>query len=147
MAAAPPGPANGILMHGEAELEDAGCGCFRRFWLKGPRLHISDYDDQSNYLLPERGREPQDQSWVVKQVNKLREMSELIAGPKWKNFIRRVGAYFNHSKKRKAFRYDSHDYALNFDDGIHDDEDEDGVPLAFSSRFAPPVVDKANSHS
>ena len=83
---------------------------------------------------------------MVKQLKKLKEVSELIAGPKWKNFLRRIGAYFNHKiKRRKDFRYDSDDYALNFDEGVHDDDDEYGAALGFSSRFAPPVTDKPKS--
>lgn len=77
-------------------------------------------------------------SWLVRQVKKLREVSEIVAGPKWKNFLRKIGAYLN-DNKRTDFQYDSFNYTLNFDDGNLNDEDY-GVNLGFSSRFAPPVV-------
>jgi len=82
---------------------------------------------------------------VLAPVTKVREWSELVAGPRWKTFIRR----FNHQSQRsrvQRFNYDPLSYALNFDDGIHEDDDDDpdrsnaNLPPAlhrgFSARFA-----------
>ena len=56
------------------------------------------------------------ENWLVKQAKKVKDVSELLAGPKWKNFIRSI------NKKRKTssmqFQYDPRSYALNFDDGV-----------------------------
>ncbi|KAL9224420.1 hypothetical protein vseg_000453 [Gypsophila vaccaria] len=133
----------GVLMHGESiheelELElENGCGCFHSLWSSRGKRHITGDDDQWN-LLSERQRKP---SWLVTQLNKLKEASEQVAGPKWKNLIRKMGAYFNNGRRKKNLQYDSFNYTLNFDDGVHD-TDEDGAVLGFSSRFAPPVNDK-----
>ncbi|EXB80751.1 hypothetical protein L484_008531 [Morus notabilis] len=32
----------------------------------------------------------EEESWLVKSAKKLKEVSEVLAGPKWKNFIRRL---------------------------------------------------------
>ncbi|XP_021745441.1 uncharacterized protein LOC110711376 [Chenopodium quinoa] len=126
---------NAFLMQaGELESEEQGCGCFRSFGVFTSHNHTTNSGDRLN-LLPERREERE--SWVMRQVKKLREVSELVAGPKWKNFLRKIGGYFN-NKKRNDFQYNSFDYTLNFDNGNYDD-DKDGN-LGFSSRFAPPVV-------
>lgn len=67
---------------------------------------------------------------------KVREWSELVAGPKWKTFIRRCSK--NRPKPGK-FQYDPLSYALNFDEGHGQNgnlEDEDRVFRDFSSRYA-----------
>ncbi|KAK8465809.1 hypothetical protein PHAVU_009G180401 [Phaseolus vulgaris] len=75
---------------------------------------------------------------------KVREWSELAAGPRWKNFIRR----FNRSRggSRHApgkYQYDPFSYALNFDDGHSGDFDDEGYDglRNFSTRYAgaPPL--------
>lgn len=131
----------------EPEILESGCGCFRSFWCTGQRRVVIGNSDDRSYLLTERGEHRE--LWVVKQLKKLKEVSELIAGPKWKNFLRKIGAYCNNRvKRRKDFRYDSYDYALNFDVGIDEDDNEYGAGLGFSSRFAPPVVpDHARSYT
>lgn len=82
------------------------------------------------------GDEPR---WWIRATLKIREWSEIVAGPRWKTFIRR----FNRDPRRgrdwdasEKFQYDPLSYSLNFDD---DDEDEYvglGGLRSFSTRFA-----------
>lgn len=78
-----------------------------------------------------------DEGWAVIAWKKMREWSELAAGPRWKNFIRRFG------RNRAAggqgrFGYDPLSYARNFDDGPNGQysDDDAGFRPDFSSRFA-----------
>ncbi|KAE8672109.1 aldehyde dehydrogenase 1 precursor family protein [Hibiscus syriacus] len=75
---------------------------------------------------------------IVSAVQKVREWSEIVAGPRWKTFIRRFNR--NKSGRHGQFRYDPLSYALNFDQGpISDSEDADyeyGGFRAFSVRYA-----------
>ncbi|XP_021719052.1 uncharacterized protein LOC110686755 [Chenopodium quinoa] len=79
-------------------------------------------------------------------LKKIREWSEIVAGPKWKTFIRRINRrrpnhrHHHHHNQQSAgkFQYDPLSYALNFDEGQngHFDEDFAGNYPDFSSRFA-----------
>ncbi|CAN4113134.1 unnamed protein product [Withania somnifera] len=94
---------------------------------------------EANSLLQERGLSDNnnDSSWMVQKLKDLKEYSEVVAGPKWKNFVRKVGKYFNTPNKQKMqFQYDSDSYALNFDDDAG--EGDDGLLRNFSTRFAAP---------
>jgi len=78
---------------------------------------------------------------------KLREWSEIVAGPKWKTFIRR----FNRSKsggRQSKYQYDPLSYALNFDEGPgkngNSEEDDEFRFRNFSARYATVPV-SANS--
>ncbi|CAN4079267.1 unnamed protein product [Withania somnifera] len=76
--------------------------------------------------------------WWDKGLNaimKVREWSELVAGPKWKTFLRRFSK--NRSKTIK-FNYDPLSYSLNFEDGprVTDQSEDDRILRDFSSRFA-----------
>lgn len=89
-----------------------------------------------------------DRWWArgLSALKKLREWSEIVAGPKWKTFIRRFsrtrggagGAPYRHGR----FHYDSLSYSLNFDKGpnsadLEDDKPEHGgFSRNFSARFA-----------
>ncbi|KAM7276333.1 hypothetical protein ACFE04_018199 [Oxalis oulophora] len=112
-----------------------GCGtCLTGlcFWRQGNDNSITS----GRYLLPNN---QQEENWALRKLKSVKEMSEIIAGPKWKNFIR------SFSKKKKAslqqFQYDPHSYALNFDDGINRDDDYDNENdeqdsrVPFSARF------------
>ncbi|KAK4257495.1 hypothetical protein QN277_007073 [Acacia crassicarpa] len=75
------------------------------------------------------------ESWVAEKFRKVKEFSEVVAGPKWKTFIRKISAYFNGKRHNQTrFHYDQHSYALNFNNS---DDDLD-LPPSFSSRFTVP---------
>ncbi|XP_054783409.1 uncharacterized protein LOC129290611 [Prosopis cineraria] len=84
----------------------------------------------------ERMRSPESKDhWWSRGWKKLQEWSEIVAGPKWKTFIRRFnrvrpGGY----TKQGSFRYDASSYALNFDEG--QDGEEDYYVNNFSTRYA-----------
>ncbi|CAN6578311.1 unnamed protein product [Malus baccata var. baccata] len=92
-----------------------------------------------------RMRTPQndDRWWSrgIRALHKLREWSEIVAGPRWKTFIRR----FNRSRSigrgavasnHGKFQYDPLSYALNFDEGPVDEDDEVVGLRNFSVRYA-----------
>ncbi|KAB2077571.1 hypothetical protein ES319_A06G108300v1 [Gossypium barbadense] len=106
-----------------------GCGCFQglfrwRFRLEG-----------QGYLLQQ---EEAKESWLKRKAKELKEVSEVLAGPKWKNFIRRFSVYGANKKRRSTMKmqYDIQSYELNFDEGIH--READAAFLDFSARFAAP---------
>ncbi|KAK6944400.1 hypothetical protein RJ641_025502 [Dillenia turbinata] len=127
----------------EDDYEDAatnsGCGnCFGRF------LSFNNYrrvNNNNNNNKDQKGVEKE--SWVSEKLKKLKEFSELIAGPKWKTFIRKLGGYCNNRKSKRSktqFQYDAQSYALNFDDDNGADGDDDyRLFHSFSARFAAPV--------
>ncbi|PHT88159.1 hypothetical protein T459_10265 [Capsicum annuum] len=70
----------------------------------------------------------------INALKKLREWSEIVAGPRWKTFIRR----FNRNKNgtQGKFQYDPLSYALNFDEGNNGEEDNEYGLRDFSTRYA-----------
>lgn len=75
--------------------------------------------------------------WWTKGWKKIREWSEIVAGPNWKTFIRR----FNKNRtpgysKQGSFQYDPLSYARNFDEGLGNKGEENYGYADFSSRFA-----------
>ncbi|KAJ6923744.1 hypothetical protein NC652_017153 [Populus alba x Populus x berolinensis] len=99
-------------------------------WLNLKRNNEREYD-----ILNENGdhRDP----WSVRKLKKVKEASEIVAGAKWKTFIRKIGAYIKKRKQRNnQAQYDAESYALNFDR-------EDGCVIpGFSSKFAAASVDQ-----
>ncbi|KAI3868405.1 hypothetical protein MKW92_023167 [Papaver armeniacum] len=102
------------------------CWGFDLFCFKSKRAGTRNY----GMIQQEDGGDDQyynnnQSNWFVKRGKKLKEISELIAGPKWKTFIRKVGSYCNdnrkNNRKRMSTSYDAQSYALNFDDGNEDE--------------------------
>ncbi|KAE9612749.1 hypothetical protein Lal_00006000 [Lupinus albus] len=60
------------------------------------------------------------EKWWGQGYKKLREWSQIVAGPKWINFIRRFD-----KKRTISLNYDPLSYALNFDDGSNDHGEEE----------------------
>lgn len=112
-----------------ASSSGCGCGCFRGLNLK---KWWEGQEEEGKGLLDQKG---EGESWVVKKLRKAKEASEVIAGPKWKTFIRKISGY-GKKVKRNRFQYDEHSYALNFNSGAQS-EDENMIP-SFSARFAAP---------
>ncbi|XP_075475839.1 uncharacterized protein LOC142513477 [Primulina tabacum] len=79
-------------------------------------------------------------------LKRIRDWSEILAGSRWKTFIRRFNRDRN-SSKHVDFRYDPLSYAMNFDEGPgqnrhFDDDGEDGYfSRNFSSRYAKGSMD------
>ncbi|KAL9442922.1 hypothetical protein AB3S75_016312 [Citrus x aurantiifolia] len=122
------------------EYGDGGCGCFRAlcFDWRGR--------GQGRYLLQQQeDEEVIREIWLRERAKKIKEFSEVVAGPKWKNIIRRLSL---NNKKRSAskmqFHYDPQSYKLNFDDGINGEFDDGHV--GFSARYAGPVVINNNNN-
>ncbi|XP_050219283.1 uncharacterized protein LOC126669772 [Mercurialis annua] len=108
------------------------CGCFKGlvFWKRNA-------DGSDRLLLPPKQEEKRE-CYLREKAKKVKEFSEILAGPRWKNFIRRFsvhGINGNSNKKRRSqkFQYDPQSYAMNFDDGV--DRETDSAYPDFSARF------------
>ncbi|KAJ0030614.1 hypothetical protein Pint_14702 [Pistacia integerrima] len=95
----------------ENNVSSQGCDCFLLFCFKWRQ------SNNSNRLLHQNGGE-YGESWLIKKAKKVKEVSEVFAGPKWKTFIRKVGGYVKRNKYKNTFQYDPQSYALNFDSGV-----------------------------
>ncbi|KAF9681277.1 hypothetical protein SADUNF_Sadunf06G0209000 [Salix dunnii] len=117
----------------EEAVTSSCCGCFQGFCCR-PRRGSSN-GMEGNSMLQQEEAVIKD-GWLVEKVKKVKEITEVLAGPKWKNFIRR---FSNNNKKRSRmqYQYDPQSYALNFDEGF-DREVDAGYP-DFSTRYAAPV--------
>lgn len=118
--------------HEEASSSGCGCGCFRVFSLNWWQGHAHE-EEEGKHLLEQKG---EGEAWVREKVKRVKEISEVIAGPKWKTFIRKISGYGKKQKQRNnnRFQYDEQSYALNFNSGAQS-EDEDNIPPSFSARF------------
>ncbi|KAL7097148.1 hypothetical protein ACP275_10G125000 [Erythranthe tilingii] len=114
----------------------ADCGCLRRF-----RFGLYAKEESNSYLLHEeeggvaapliKG------AWLFVNLKKLRDFSELVAGPKWKKIVRKIGKININYKTTARFQYSPESYALNFAGGGDRPEDDDDLLHSFSTRFAP----------
>ncbi|XP_058759615.1 uncharacterized protein LOC131632912 [Vicia villosa] len=110
-----------------------GCGFFRVFTSEWWRRH----DEEDKHLLDERSEGIRgEDTWMMEKLKKMKETSEVMAGPKWKTFIRKISGY-GRKQQRNRFQYDEHSYALNFNSGAQS-EDEEYLPPSFSTRFSNP---------
>ncbi|CAH8338436.1 unnamed protein product [Eruca vesicaria subsp. sativa] len=128
----------------ETRYDPRCCSCFPTFRSKtSPAVwgRIRTVDDNNH--IPDEPR------WWKRAALKIREWSEIVAGPRWKTFIRR----FNRDPRRgrdwdagEKFQYDPLSYSLNFDD---DDEDDEYVGVggyrSFSTRYANVPVQSGKS--
>ncbi|KAL0342812.1 UNVERIFIED_CONTAM: hypothetical protein Scaly_1943800 [Sesamum calycinum] len=78
----------------------------------------------------------------VGALKKIREWSEIVAGPRWKTFIRRFNRNRSGGSRHVNFQYDPLSYAMNFDEGPGqngqlDEEEEDGYSHATSPPGTP----------
>ncbi|RAL46876.1 unnamed protein product [Cuscuta campestris] len=111
-----------------------GRGCC--FWLPCFRRRPSGVWER---IQTSGGHKEEINTWLSKGVQvfmRVREWSELVAGPRWKTFIRR----FNKRRSKPGmFRYDPVSYALNFDEGSAHGVDaaDDDVLRDVSPRYAP----------
>ncbi|KAI3737301.1 hypothetical protein L2E82_27298 [Cichorium intybus] len=104
------------------------CFCIPYRWQK-VRTSSSEYN--SERTLWSRG---------IDALKKIREWSEIVAGPRWKTFIRRFNRNKSFGRQSPKFHYDPLGYALNFDEGPLDNGDSDMeneyMVRNFSSRYA-----------
>ncbi|XP_041018080.1 uncharacterized protein LOC121260322 [Juglans microcarpa x Juglans regia] len=97
----------------------SSCGCFRGLcfgWC--PDNNVT----RRHLLLQQHGE--REENWVANKLRQVKQFSEVLGGPKWKDFIRFFSLRAGINKKRRnQYRYDLQSYALNFDDGINREED------------------------
>ncbi|KVH88699.1 uncharacterized protein LOC112501801 [Cynara cardunculus var. scolymus] len=117
---------------GRDDDEDAvSGGCFRLFCC----FDTHHDGETAGFLHHQSGDLIAQDTWFMKRAKSLKEFSEVVAGPKWKNFIRRFSKRpKTRSNANTPFQYDPQSYALNF----NDHEDDDLLPRSFSTRYAPP---------
>ncbi|XP_059624725.1 uncharacterized protein LOC132267603 [Cornus florida] len=87
-----------------------------------------------------------EEKWWAKGLTKMRGWSELVAGPRWKTFIRRFNKNRNSGRSNSKFQYDPLSYALNFDEGPGQNGNSDcDYPVCdFSTRLASITTSSVN---
>ncbi|KAL1318129.1 hypothetical protein HN51_070389 [Arachis hypogaea] len=85
-------------------------------------------------------RSEKKEQWWKRCYKKVREWSEISAGPKWKTFIRRLnyggGGRDRPYMKNGGFHYDPMSYANNFDESAVKNDDDAVAAISFSVRYA-----------
>ncbi|KAK9119649.1 hypothetical protein Scep_017742 [Stephania cephalantha] len=104
-----------------------GGGAAAAWW---ERIRTADHHHHHHHHEEER--------WWRRGWRKVREWSEIAAGPKWKTFIRRFNNHAPNCNAKGKFHYDPLSYSLNFDHGAYQNGtlEEDLVFRDFSSRYA-----------
>ncbi|XP_068642042.1 uncharacterized protein [Aristolochia californica] len=115
------------------------------FWI--PLLDSGRYSGSPESVWWGRIRKAEsDDRWWKRGWRRVREWSELVAGPRWKTFIRRFKKKVRGGGRQAKFQYDPLSYAMNFDEGQNGDMEEDGGGYRdFSSRYAVPPVSAKSS--
>ncbi|GJS42107.1 hypothetical protein Tco_0567150 [Tanacetum coccineum] len=108
----------------------------RCFWIPCMHSHEHLRTDWWEHISNKSDKNEGDRWWCkgVRTFKKIKEWSELVAGPKWKTFIRRLSK--KRSKHNSIFKYDPASYSLNFDEGKAHVEDDDLFFRDFSARYA-----------
>ncbi|KAK7330464.1 hypothetical protein VNO77_24658 [Canavalia gladiata] len=104
----------------------------------GPRRRSSWWERVRSTSWSQSQPAPTGDRWWsrgLRALKKLREWSEIVAGPRWKTFIRRFNRNRN-SKRIAKFQYDPLSYALNFDEGQNGDLYDEASLRNFSTRYA-----------
>lgn len=109
----------------DQQASGCGYGCFRVFGFTCWQGY-----EEGKGLLEQRG-----DTWWSCKLRKMKEASEVIAGPKWKTFIRKISGYGKKQQKNR-FQYDEHSYALNFSSGAQSEDDD--MPPSFLAKFSAP---------
>ena len=71
----------------EEAVTSSCCGCFQGFCFR-PRRESSN-GMEGNAMLKQEEAVIKD-GWLLEKVKRVKEISEVLAGPKWKNFISTV---------------------------------------------------------
>ncbi|URD93727.1 NHL repeat-containing protein [Musa troglodytarum] len=132
-----PAPEGAALVTADEMFGKRGCCCFRMPW---PGTRARKAAERGEY-----GGRPVTGRWWwrrgMKVVTKVREWTEIVAGPRWKTFVRR----FRRRPRHGGFGYDPLSYALNFDEGLGSDSDGESVRRGFSARYATPPASATSS--
>lgn len=130
----------GLSSPGHAASSSALC-CNDCFGFRRPGRRAARPSSSSSSFWERIGSSHFDRRWWapgLRVLMKLREWSEVVAGPRWKTFIRRfsrsrsigaAGGAHDQYRHGGRFNYDPMSYALNFDEGPGHDphhlDDED----------------------
>ncbi|TXG50308.1 hypothetical protein EZV62_022832 [Acer yangbiense] len=123
-------------------LRNTRCGCFPCFNHRRQSSSTVGLAWWERIRTVHQIQPPHSQRWWTPAVTaflRVREWSEIVAGPKWKTFIRRFNRNRsgNSNHNQGKYQYDPLSYSLNFDESGDLDQDKDfGGYRNFSSRYA-----------